>query len=123
MKKVVLVFSLLLIFSISGCRKTNRAIQEWSGDLSQDAKVYGDADKRISDYHWYEEMHQQIKSQKASLLMRTNAGQDVTDEMIIVNNWIGEYNARSRQFDRAYWKSGTLPYQLELITSVEDLKK
>jgi hypothetical protein len=118
----------ILVFSnVSMCctRQANRAIADYSGDIDEIWKVRGNADKRLHDYHWFEDQYQQIETHKANILIQINGGKKFSEmsEVNIINNWIGEYNAKSKQYDRVLWKSEHLPYQIKRITSIEDLKE
>jgi len=122
----ILLLKMLAMVIPSACRKANRAVANYSGDIDEAWQARGNATKRLQDYHEFEDLYQLVKGNKATLLMRINSGEqfkDLTQEVMIINDWISKYNSRSRQYDRALWKSDSLPYQLELITSVEDLRK
>lgn len=122
MKLLIVIIALFLVSCVP--RGVHRAVADYSGDTSEIWKVQGDASKRLSDYHWFEDQYQQIKAYKANALIQINAGADFAklDEVIIINRWISDYNGRSRQYDRAMWQSDDLPHEIKLITSVEDLK-
>jgi hypothetical protein len=124
-KKVILLIMLsFLVFG--GCsRKANKALADYSGDINETWEVRGNVHKRLSDYHKFENTFQQIQGYKANMLMRLNNGEtfkDISSEIMIMNQWISEYNSDSRAYDKALWKSNSLPYQINLITSEEDLR-
>jgi hypothetical protein len=120
--KKLLVILIVVVIMVSCTRGQNKALADFHGDLDEIWQVQGDASKRLSDYHWFEDKYQSIQSHKASALMLANRGDDVSSEIMIINNWIGEYNSRSRQYDREMWKSSSLPQKIELITSIDELK-
>jgi len=123
MKKLIIILIIILV-TISCTRSANRTIATYSGDIDEIWTVRGDANRRLQNYHEFEDLYQTIKGNKATLIMRINSGEqfkDLAQEVMIINDWISRYNARSRQYDRAMWKSESLPYQLELITKVENL--
>jgi hypothetical protein len=122
MKVIRWVFILGAVLSMGSCRGCQRAVADYSGDVEEIWQVQGSGARRISNYEWFEGKYQSIEGEKINVLLYASRGEDVTDQIVIVNRWISEYNARSREYTRAMWKSDNLPYQLELIRSVEDLK-
>jgi hypothetical protein len=128
LKKSILLWSIILVIGLGlgSCRGCQRAVADYNGDVEEIWQVRGDGSKRISDYEWFYDKYDSIKSQKASLLMRINSGEsefkDLSAEVTFINSWIGQYNSRSKEYTRAMWKADSLPQQLELITSVDGLK-
>jgi hypothetical protein len=118
--KYLILILIVLCFGIGSCRRTHRAIADYSGDVEEIWTVQGDAQKRLSDYHWFEEKYQSIQAERTNLKLRSSRD-DVIDEIMIVNRWIADYNAKSREYDRAMWKRNDLPYSIEQISSVDDL--
>jgi hypothetical protein len=96
------------------------------GDVDEIWKVQGDANKRLKDYHNFENTFQKIKGQATTLVLRVNSGEEFKNlipEISIINQWIDEYNSESRQYDREMWKSDSLPKQLKRVSDLETLKE
>ncbi len=119
----VIIFLLASGLFLRGCK----SIAMFSGDVDEAWAVRADASRRLQNYHEFEDMYNLIKSSKATLVLRLENGEkfrDLAPEIMIINNdMIARYNSRSKQYDRNMWKSEHLPYQLDLISSIEDLRK
>jgi hypothetical protein len=124
MKKIIFwLFIIGCALSIGSCRGCHRAVADYEGDVEEIWAVRGDGNKRISDYEWFEGKYQSIKHEAINASLYASKGEDVTDQLVIINRWISEYNARSREYTRALWKSERLPHQIDPIRSEEDLNK
>jgi hypothetical protein len=100
-------------FSIGACRGCHRAAADYVGDSEEIWQVRGDGEKRIADYHWFYDMYEQIQAQDAKI-RRYEADSTLAQQMIMNHdNWVSEYNARSRAYDRVMWKGENLPQRLE----------
>jgi hypothetical protein len=116
----IITILIALIVPVS-CRGCHKAVADYSGDVDEIWQVQGDAAKRISDYEWFEGKYQSIKNECINATIYLSKNEDVTDQIVIINRWIAEYNARSREYTRSMWKEESLPHQIEPIRSTEDL--
>lgn len=73
-----------------------------------------DADHVISNYEWFYDQYDALKAQEANI-RATSKDDSIRAGMIMVyNNNVAEYNARSRQITRNLWKAkDDLPYQID----------
>ena len=121
----VLLIAVIIMMPLACTRSANRAIANYSGDIDEAWAVRGNVNKRLGDYHEFEDLYQLVKGNKATLLMRINSGEqfkDLTQEVMIINDWVSRYNSRARQYDRNMWRSADLPTELKLIVTEEDLR-
>jgi hypothetical protein len=119
MKKSILLWSIILVIGLGlgSCRGCQRAVADYNGDVEEIWQVRGNGGKRIADYEWFEGKYRSIESEKANIRILAEEGENFSDQIFIVNRWIGEYNARSSEYTRAMWKSDNLPRQLDLLKS------
>lgn len=68
----------------------------------------------VSNYEWFEGQYQAIEAQRANLAAMPADAPERRGLLMVLNNSIAEYNARSRQITRSLWKSSELPYQIPL---------
>lgn len=106
MKKIFVVFSILLAtLFIDSCY-----LFKVAADVG--VKVVN-ADSIINNYEWYYNQYDALKAQEANI-RATSKEDSVRAGMIMVyNNNVAEYNAKSRQITRNLWKADDLPYQID----------
>jgi len=68
-----------------------------------------------ADYEWFYDQYNSIQS--LTVNVANTKDQETQDRMrMVLNNMVAEYNSKSSQITRKYWKSDTLPYHIELET-------
>jgi hypothetical protein len=96
------------------------------GDIREDTAVFADEKKRLNDYHAFENNYQRIHGQATTLVLRVESGastfKEVVPEISILNNWIDEYNSNANSYDKSFWKSKSLPNEIQRVSSYETLK-
>ena len=112
MKKIVILLIVSVIL-FGGCsRSYHRWNADRTGDIRESYKVQ-DADKRLQDLHWFEDMYQLIQQTQ---IRYNNATEDSKNAIRnILNGYIGEYNSRMRSYDRAMWANHDLPEKISMV--------
>jgi hypothetical protein len=117
MRKVLFIVLIGISFISCSARGFARWDAGWKNDMNEQYKIQG-ADNRILSYDWYQDMYNQIQSQKANIEIETDF--DAKKRMImILNQNIGEYNSKACQYNRNIWKDRSLPYQIDYYKEEE----
>lgn len=109
MRKVWLVFAVLSLMSLTGCK----ALIRWMGGVEKEAIVYSGR-SQVGNYEWYFDQYHACKAtaQKVKIAEGTPEEKQI---MMVLASMVEEYNSRSRmQWTRATWKSTELPYQINM---------
>jgi len=118
MKKFIMLAGFIILATIFGFSlvSCSRGFHRWqakrTGDIGEAYKVQ-DADKRLADLHWFEEQYQVIQS--AKIKYNNAVPEDKSSLRNILNDYIGQYNSRMRQYDRAMWANSDLPERLDMV--------
>jgi hypothetical protein len=110
---------ILIILSVAGglfssCVPFAKWHSRLKGDVDQEYIVQ-DARNRILSYDWYYDQYAQIEAQRANIEMMDRDASELDGMVRVVNSMIGEYNAKSRQYNHNMWKAPDLPYQIDYI--------
>lgn len=111
---LVLIFMSLVGGLFSSCVPFAKWHSRLKGDMDQEYIVQ-DARNRILSYDWYYDQYSQIEAQRANIEMMNQDASELDGMVRVVNSMIGEYNAKSRQYNHNLWKAGDLPYQIDYI--------
>lgn len=68
----------------------------------------------VSNYEWFEDQYQAIEAQRANIEAMPAEAPERRGMLMVLNNSIAEYNAKSRQITRNLWKASHLPYSIPL---------
>jgi triacylglycerol esterase/lipase EstA (alpha/beta hydrolase family) len=112
MKRLGLLLIVTVLFT--GCLP--RSVHSWYADYKGDVDetyMVQDARNRILSYDWYYDQYAQIEAQTANLSTIDRTASEYDGMVRVVNSMIGEYNARSRQYNHNLWKANDLPYQID----------
>jgi hypothetical protein len=66
----------------------------------------------IQNYEWFYDQYHAIEAQRRNVSVMLEGSTDRVGTQIVLNNMIAEYNARSREITRNFWKADDLPYQI-----------
>ena len=87
-------------------------------DIEQEYLIQ-DANKRIQNYERFHEQYEVIKS--TSMKAKLSKDDEKTAILMVLNDMIAEYNARSKMFTtRVLWKDESLPYQIEIEDFIKE---
>lgn len=113
MKCFIVLMAILAVLFV-GCLP--RSVHSWYADYKGDVDetyMVQDARNRILSYDWYYDQYAQINAQIANVESTSKEDEDRVSMIRVVNSMIGEYNARSRQYNHNLWKASDLPYEIE----------
>ncbi len=88
----------------------------WPFSVARDvAHKVVNAESIINNYEFFYDKYASIQAQEANI-RATSKDDSVRPGMILVyNNNVSEYNAKSREITRNLWKADDLPYQIEFF--------
>jgi hypothetical protein len=94
-----------------------KPLAQVGGYLQETNIAYGNGNRRLAAYHEFEDTYQRIKAQIHSI-QQLSVPNDLSTiaEIKIVNTWIADYNARSREYDQAEFKARHLPHSLSYFS-------
>jgi hypothetical protein len=66
----------------------------------------------IQNYEWFYDQYHAIEAQRQNIAVLPEGSTDRVGTQMVLNNMIAEYNAKSREITRNFWKADGLPYQI-----------
>lgn len=70
------------------------------------------AERIVNQYEWFFDQYAAIQAQEANVNATSPDSPNYAGMVMVLNNSISEYNARSKEISRNIWKSDELPYQI-----------
>ena len=109
----------VMILSLSSClpRSFHKWYADYKGDVGQEYMVQ-DSRNRILSYDWYFDQFAQIQAQIANIESLGPEALERSGMIRVVNAMIGEYNAKSKQYNHNLWKAKDLPYEIDFYKGV-----
>lgn len=108
-----IAIALVALASLSSCSAFNR----WNARFLNDQRepyLIQDARNRLGSYEWYYDQYNAIEAQRANIEAAPKDAPERSGMVMVLNNAIGEYNSRSKQFTHNQWKAQDLPQHIDL---------
>lgn len=93
----------------------------WPFSVARDlAHKVVNAESIVYNYEWFHDQYNSIMAQKANIDFMPKDAPERPGMMMVLNNAIAEYNAKSAEITRNMWKDDSLPHTINLDTFLKE---